>query len=363
MRPETTGREPTGGAYAAAGVSVAEGDRAVELMKAWVDKARRPEVVGGVGGFAGLFDASALQGYDAAAARDERPTASARRSRSRRRSTSTTRSASTWSGMVVDDIVVCGAEAALHDRLHRVRQGRARAHRRRSSRASREACVETGSALLGGETAEHPGLLGPDDYDVAGAATGVVEADRLLGAERVVPGDAVVAMASRGLHSNGFSLVRHVLLAEADGRSTGRSTCSAARWARSCSNRPGSTPSHVSKLAASDRTTRWPTSPAEGWRRTCRVLPAGVSAAVEQVDLGAAADLRAGVEVGSLGRPDLEATLNMGVGMVAVVAPKGADLAVRTLNETGVTAWVCGVVQAVRPRDRRAGGRVRSLSP
>jgi phosphoribosylformylglycinamidine cyclo-ligase len=68
---------------------------------------------------------------------------------------------------------------------------------------------------VGGETAEHPGLLGPDDFDVAGAGTGAVEADRLLGPDRIREGDAVVAMASSGLHSNGYSLVRHVLLERA----------------------------------------------------------------------------------------------------------------------------------------------------
>ena len=73
------------------------------------------------------------------------------------------------------------------------------------------ACAETGTALVGGETAEHPGLLGPDDYDVAGAAVGAVEADAVLGADRVRDGDVVVALASSGLHSNGFSLVRHIL--------------------------------------------------------------------------------------------------------------------------------------------------------
>ena len=73
-----------------------------------------------------------------------------------------------------------------------------------------EACVQAGCALVGGETAEHPGLLEPDEYDVAGAATGVVERDDILGPERVRPGDVVIAMASSGLHSNGYSLVRHV---------------------------------------------------------------------------------------------------------------------------------------------------------
>ena len=73
------------------------------------------------------------------------------------------------------------------------------------------ACSVAGTALVGGETAEHPGLLGPDEYDVAGAATGVVEADQLLGPERVRAGDVLVALGSSGLHSNGYSLVRKVV--------------------------------------------------------------------------------------------------------------------------------------------------------
>ena len=117
-------------------------------------------------------------------------------------------------GMVVDDLVVCGAEPlfmtdyiacgrVVPERIAAIVKGIA------------EACVEAGCALVGGETAEHPGLLGPDEYDVAGATTGVVEADDLLGPDRVRPGDVVIAMASSGLHSNGYSLVRHVLLAKA----------------------------------------------------------------------------------------------------------------------------------------------------
>ena len=196
-------------AYAEAGVSIEAADKAVELMKVWIDKARRPEMIGGIGGFAGLFDASALTSY-------RRPLLA----------TSTdgvgTKVAIAQAmdvhdtigfdlvGMVVDDLVVCGAEPlfmtdyiacgrVVPERIAAIVKGIA------------EACVEAGCALVGGETAEHPGLLGPDDYDVAGATTGVVEADDLLGPARVRPGDAVLAMASSGLHSNGFSLVRNVV--------------------------------------------------------------------------------------------------------------------------------------------------------
>ena len=145
-------------------------------------------------------------------------------------------------GMVVDDLVVCGAEPlfmtdyiacgqVVPERIAAIVKGIA------------EGCVLAGCALVGGETAEHPGLLGPDEYDVAGAGTGVVEADAAARPGPGPAGDVVIAMASSGLHSNGYSLVRHVLLdAGRLGARRGTSTSSAARSARSCWSRPGSTP-------------------------------------------------------------------------------------------------------------------------
>src|SRR3954449_3764444 len=174
-------------------------------MKGWIEKSRRPEVIGGLGGFAGLFDASALTRY-------ERPLLA----------TSTdgvgTKVAIAQAldvhdtigfdlvGMVVDDIVVVGAKPlfmtdyiacgkVVPERIAGIVRGIA------------AACEVAGTALVGGETAEHPGLLGPDEYDVAGAATGVVEADDTLGPDRVRDGDVLLALGSSGLHSNGYSLV------------------------------------------------------------------------------------------------------------------------------------------------------------
>ena len=207
-------------AYAAAGVSIEAGDQAVELMKTWVEKASRPEVIGGIGGFAGLFDASALKKYDRpllATSADGVGTKVAVAQAMDKHDTI----GFDLVGMLVDDLVVCGAEPlfltdyiatgrVVPERIAAIVKGIA------------EACVEAGCALIGGETAEHPGLLEPDEYDVAGSTTGVVEADRLLGPGRVRAGDVVVAMASSGLHSNGYSLVRHVLLTDTAGWSLDR---------------------------------------------------------------------------------------------------------------------------------------------
>src|SRR6187397_3218262 len=188
-------------------------------MKDSIRRAQRPEVLGGLGGFAGLFDATRLT-------RMTRPVLA----------TSTdgvgTKVAIAQAldihhtigfdlvGMVVDDIVVVGATPLFMTDY--IACGRVVPERIADIvRGIAAACSVAGTALVGGETAEHPGLLGPDDYDVAGAATGVVEASKLLGPGRVRPGDVVIAMEASGLHSNGYSLVRHVLLGSTDSGGAG----------------------------------------------------------------------------------------------------------------------------------------------
>ena len=201
-------------AYARAGVSIDAGDRAVELMKEWVAKTRRPEVLGGIGGFAGLFDASALHAFRRPVLATSADGVGTKVAIAQRMDIHDTIGFDLV-GMLVDDLVVCGAEPlyltdyiacgrVVPERVAAIVKGIA------------EACVAAGCALLGGETAEHPGLLEPDEYDVAGATTGVVEAEQILGPDRVLPGDVLIAMASSGLHSNGYSLVRRSLL-EASG--------------------------------------------------------------------------------------------------------------------------------------------------
>ncbi len=201
--------ETTGASYAAAGVDIEAGDRAVTLMKEWVRKATRPEVVGGLGGFAGLFDASALKRYERPLLASATDGVGTKVDIARRMGVYDT-IGHDLVGMVVDDLVVCGAEPLFMTDYICV----GKVHPERVAaivKGIAEGCVLAGCALVGGETAEHPGLLGADEFDVAGAGTGVVEADRLLGADRIRAGDAVIAIESSGLHSNGYSLVRHVL--------------------------------------------------------------------------------------------------------------------------------------------------------
>lgn len=340
--------------YAAAGVDVAAGDRAVDLMRRHVARASRAEVVGGIGGFAGLFDARALTAYARpllATSTDGVGTKVAVAAALGRYDTI----GIDLVAMVVDDVVVCGAEPlfltdyiacgrVVPERVAAIVGGIA------------DGCVRAGTALLGGETAEHPDLLGPDEFDLAGAATGVVEADRLLGAERVRPGDAVVALASSGLHANGYSLVR-AALARAGwgldrhvpdlGRAVGEELLEPTRiYARDC-------------LALAEAL-------GPDLRAFCHVTGGGLAANLSRVlPDGVAAVLERGSwrpppvfgVVGGLGveATEVEATLNLGVGMVAVVAADRADETVRLLAARDVRAWPLGEVVSGRGGARLVG--------
>jgi phosphoribosylformylglycinamidine cyclo-ligase len=323
-------------------------------MKVWVDKARRPEMIGGIGGFAGLFDASVLKRY-------ERPLLA----------TSTdgvgTKVAIAQAmdvhdtigfdlvGMVVDDLVVCGAEPLFMTDY--IATGRVVPERIAAIvKGIAEACVQAGCALVGGETAEHPGLLGPDEYDVAGATTGVVEADRLLGPGRVRPGDVVIAMRASGLHSNGYSLVRHVLLNTAGwaldrdvpelGRTLGEELLEPTRiYAKAC-------------LDLADRTATHAMSHVTGGGLAAnleRVMPVELSATIDRASWTPQPVFDMVRRVGDVSQADLEATLNCGVGMVALTPPEDVDTAISLLAGHGVEAWVAGEVRA----DEADGGRVR----
>ncbi|HEX4787604.1 MAG TPA: phosphoribosylformylglycinamidine cyclo-ligase [Actinospica sp.] len=334
-----------GATYAAAGVDIEAGDRAVELMRQWVKKASRPEVLGGLGGFAGLFDASALTRFERPLLATSTDGVGTKVAIAQRMDVHHTIGFDLV-GMVVDDLVVCGAEPlfmtdyvcvgkVVPETVAAIVRGIA------------EACAEAGCALIGGETAEHPGLLAPGEYDVAGAATGVVEAKALLGAERVREGDAVLAIASSGLHSNGYSLVRHVLLKQAGweldrqvpefGRSLGDELLEPTRvYAKACLELARRvevhTYAHVTGggLAAN----------------LARVIPAGLHARLERSSWTPPAVFRTVGEVGAIEQAELEKTLNMGVGMVAVLPTEQADAALRELAALGQRAWALGRIEA-----------------
>ncbi|MER6384110.1 phosphoribosylformylglycinamidine cyclo-ligase [Streptomyces sp. NPDC001118] len=335
--------QSSGASYAAAGVDIEAGDRAVELMKEWVKKTRRPEVLGGLGGFAGLFDASALKRYERPLLASATDGVGTKVDVARRMGVYDT-IGHDLVAMVMDDIVVCGAEPLFMTDYICV----GKVHPERVAaivKGIAEGCVLAGCALVGGETAEHPGLLGADDFDVAGAGTGVVEADRLLGADRIRKGDAVIAMASSGLHSNGYSLVRHVLLDRAGlaleaeiaelGRSLGEELLEPTKiYSLDCLALTRTTDVHAFShitgggLAAN----------------LARVIPDELHAVVDRSTWtpGAIFDLVG--QTGSVERLELEKTLNMGVGMMAIVPEESTEAALATLADRGVDAWVAGEI-------------------
>ena len=335
--------------YAAAGVDTAAGDRAVALMKDAVAATMTPAVVGGVGGFAGLVDVSALRDY-------RRPLLA----------TSTdgvgTKVAIAQAldihdtigqdlvGMVVDDIVVVGARPLLMtdyiacghvvpERIADIVRGVA------------QACAAVGTPLLGGETAEHPGLMAPDEYDIAGAATGVVEADRALGAEKVRAGDVLIALGASGLHSNGYSLVRRVIEhagwglereVPEFGRTLGQELLEPTRlYTRVCLAmlETLSSPAAPGPVHALSHITGGGLA-----ANVARVLPAGLIADVDRASWTVPPVFSTVRELGSVPWEDLEGTLNLGVGMVAVVDPSAVDAVLRVAEGSDIPAWVLGEV-------------------
>ena len=332
-----------GATYAEAGVSLEAGDKAVELMKVWVEKARRPEVLGGIGGFAGLFDASALKQYERPLLATSADGVGTKVAIAQAMDVHHTIGFDLV-GMLVDDLVVCGAEPlfltdyiatgrVVPERIAAIVQGIA------------EACVEAGCALVGGETAEHPGLLEPDEYDVAGSTTGVVEATHLLGPGRVRPGDAVVAMRSSGLHSNGYSLVRHVLLSEAGagwsldrhvdelGRTLGEELLEPTRvYAKACLALARETRTHAMAHVTGGGLAG----------NLARVVPEELTVTVDRASWTPAPVFDLVRRVGGVALGGLEETLNMGVGMVALVDPDDVNRVLDTLAAHEVDAWVGG---------------------
>ena len=343
---------PSGVTYAAAGVDTAAGERAVELMKASVAKATRPEAVGAFGGFAGLFDASAIAKYRRpllATSTDGVGTKVAVAQAMDKHDTI----GIDLVAMVVDDLVVTGAEPlfmtdyiatgkVVPERIAAIVTGIA------------NGCIQAGCALLGGETAEHPGLLDPDEYDVAGAGTAVVEADDVLGPDRVQPGDVAIAMRASGLHSNGYSLARHVLLTHA-GWALDREVPELQRTL-------GEELLEPTKIYTQDclAIARDPATQVKAFSHItggglaaniARVLPAGLHLDVARDTWTPQPVFTLVGAVGGVETAELERTFNMGIGMLAIVGPTGAQATLETLESRGIESWVCGEVRGATDDD------------
>jgi phosphoribosylformylglycinamidine cyclo-ligase len=330
--------------YADAGVSIHAGERAVELLKSKVHRTMRPEVMGDLGGFAGLFrlDTKKYKNPILASSTDGVGTKLVIAQQLDIHDTV----GIDLVAMVVDDLVACGAEPlflldyiacgeVVPDKVAEIGAGIA------------DGCRYAGCALLGGETAEHPGVLRPDEYDVSATGVGVVEESDILGRERVEVGDVVIAMGSSGLHSNGYSLVRHVLLGagrmrldtvvEDFGRqrTLGEELLTPTKiYARDCL-----------KLIEECEVRALAHVTGGGIPgNLVRILPEHVDAVVNRSAWKPQPIFELIQAKGRIEDAEMESTFNMGVGMFVIVSAADADRALAFLAGRGVESWQAGEV-------------------
>lgn len=327
--------------YKAAGVDITAGYRAVELMKKHVQRTERPGVLGGLGGFGGLFlpdlagmkEPVLVSGTDGVGTKlkiaflmDKHDTVGI-----------------DCVAMCVNDIVCSGAEPLFF--LDYIACGRNVPERIAEIVAGvAEGCVQAGAALIGGETAEMPGFYPEDEYDLAGFAVGIVDRERILDSSAMREGDALIALPSSGVHSNGFSLVRRVFGVEGGaleryepelGRTLGEALLEPTRI-------------YVKPVLALLRSARVSAiSHITGggfYENVPRALAPGFTARIEKAKLKTPPLFSLIARAGEIPERDMYNTFNMGVGMLAAVAAEDADAAVRCLRENGVEAYVCGEV-------------------
>ncbi len=200
--------------YEDSGVSIKAGAEAVDLIGDSVKSTARPEVIGDIGGFGGLFSAAAFKGMD-----DPILVSGTDGVGTKIRLAQLLRDSSTVGidlvAMCANDVVVCGAEPLFF--LDYIAIGKLEPEFVSTVVAGvAEGCKQAGCALIGGEMAEHPGVMDPDDYDLSGFCVGVVDRPKMIGPDKVKPGDVIIGLASSGLHSNGFSLVRRAMVERMD---------------------------------------------------------------------------------------------------------------------------------------------------
>ncbi|MEX2503282.1 MAG: phosphoribosylformylglycinamidine cyclo-ligase [Egicoccus sp.] len=329
--------------YAAAGVDLDAADRSVELIGDAVRRTLRAEVLGSIGGFGGLFELDVaryrhpvlVSGTDGVGTKVDYA----------RRLGRLDTIGTDLVAMVVDDLVVSGAEPLFFndyisigrldpDRVAAIVGGIA------------DGCALAGCALVGGETAEHPGLLAADEFDLAGFGVAVVERDEILGPDRVRTGDLLIGMASSGLHSNGYSLVRRVVGDRDLHESHGLSRPLAEELLE---------PTHIYAaecLALRDAVNLHALCHVTGGGlpgNLPRILPEGLSVHVDTATWRWPEIFDWLRTKGPVTDAEMWRTFNCGIGMVAVVPPDVADTTVEVLRDHDVSAWVMGEVVESTP--------------
>lgn len=327
--------------YKNSGVDIEAGYKSVELMKEHIRKTQRAEVLGGIGGFAGAFDLSAIKGMEEpvllsgtdgcgtkvklAFVMDKHDTIGI-----------------DAVAMCVNDIACSGGEPLFFldyiacgknfpEKIATIVSGVA------------EGCRQAGAALIGGETAEHPGLMEEDEYDLAGFAVGVVEKKEMITGAGIVPGDVLIGIASSGVHSNGFSLVRKIFDMSAKslnryvpelGRTLGETLLEPTRIyvkALSSVKQAGITIKGTSHITGGGFYENIP-----------RMLPDGIAARIRKDSYEVPQIFKLMAKEGKVEEKMMYNTYNMGLGMVLAVRPEDADGTIAALKAAGDTAYIVG---------------------
>ncbi len=331
--------------YAAAGVDIEAGYKGVQLMKKHVARTMIPGVVSGIGGFGGLFapDLSGMKepvlvsGTDGVGTKirlaqllDKHDTIGI-----------------DCVAMCVNDIICCGAKPLFF--LDYIAIGKNEPEKVASIVSGvAEGCVQSGCALIGGETAEHPGLMKPEDYDLAGFAVGVVDREKIIDGSKVSEGDVLIGLTSSGVHSNGFSLVRKVFdiehadltapMDELEGKSLGEALLAPTKL-------------YVKAVLALidggiDLHGASHITGGGFYENIPRCLPKGMTAKIDKSSLWIDPIFGMIQRLGNIPEHDMFNTFNMGTGMVLVVAKGDVDKAVAALNSEGQGAKVIGEIVA-----------------
>ncbi len=327
--------------YAAAGVNIEAGYEGVRLMKKHVERTFIPGVCSDIGGFGGLFapDLAGMKEPVLVSGTDGVGTKQRIAQLMDRHDTV----GIDCVAMCVNDIVCCGAKPLFF--LDYIAIGKNIPEKVASLVSGvAEGCVRAGCALIGGETAEHPGTMAPDDYDLAGFSVGLADREKLLDPARVARGDVIIALASSGLHSNGYSLVRRVFDVEhADlgryveelGQTLGEALLTPTRiYVKPVLAAIGAAEVHgVSHITGGGFYENIP-----------RAVPAGLCANIEKAAVKTPAVFSLLRRMGEIPERDMFNTYNMGVGMTLTVSPGTADRALGALREAGEDAYVIGEI-------------------
>lgn len=331
--------------YKKAGVDIEAGYKSVELMKKHVQATMRPEVLGGIGGFAGAFDLSAiknmeepilLSGTDGCGTKvklafvmDKHDTIGI-----------------DAVAMCVNDIACSGGEPLFF--LDYIACGKNYPEKIATIvKGVAEGCIQSECALVGGETAEHPGLMEEDEYDLAGFAVGVVDKKDLINGSDMKPGDVLIGMASSGVHSNGFSLVRKVFEMTKEsldtyydelGKTLGEALLAPTRIyvkALKAVKNAGVKVKGCSHITGGGFYENIP-----------RMLPDGVRAVVKKDSYEVPAIFKLMQKTGDIEEQMMYNTYNMGIGMVVAVDPADVEKTMAAMKEAGDTPYIIGQIEA-----------------